>query len=341
MRWQGTTGMSLVSERSDGKISEKPQQRKAIQRKERQHEDTEHLQDIGKGQRESGFAEMTEEDREETKASKPQELLSKEDRSLSNSLIRFVRCKDYRWHHWHSCRLSSSDRELPSYSSFKHWKRHSWHWRSFLAPRWCSSFLACPYLRRWKLFTQVRVSDVIWDAGPLRRNADTDCIGTRNSHGHVPGQWFPPTWSPCRRWSTKTVCHVLRTVSGPCAHTSSYRTHPQQRNWTDLNTGKLYGHVANTSTGQCVQMQSLFNLPQGWWLHGLTSLEQMGVSLDVGAKWTSPSIPTGYHVVLNPQKTTNTRSVASESLCGLCASLVSFLYACIMNLSCDMVYTIQ
>ena len=71
--------MSLVSERSDGKISEKPQQRKAIQRKERQHEDTEHLQDIGKGQRESGFAEMTEEDREETKASKPLELLSRED----------------------------------------------------------------------------------------------------------------------------------------------------------------------------------------------------------------------------------------------------------------------
>ena len=30
--------------------------------------------------------------------------------------------------------------------------------------------------------------------------------------------------------------------------------------------------------------QSLFNLPQGWWLHGLTSLEQMGVFLDVGAK---------------------------------------------------------
>ena len=45
----------------------------------RQHEDTEHLQDTGKGQRESEFAEMTEEEREETKASKPQELLSKED----------------------------------------------------------------------------------------------------------------------------------------------------------------------------------------------------------------------------------------------------------------------
>ena len=65
--------------RSDGKISEKPQQRKVIHRKERQHEDAEHLQDIGKGQRESGFAEMTEEGREETKASKPQELLAKED----------------------------------------------------------------------------------------------------------------------------------------------------------------------------------------------------------------------------------------------------------------------
>ena len=46
---------------------------------ERQHEDTEHLQDIEKGQRESGFAETIEEEREETKASKPQELLSKED----------------------------------------------------------------------------------------------------------------------------------------------------------------------------------------------------------------------------------------------------------------------
>ena len=65
--------------RSDGKISEKPQQRKAIQRKARQHEDTEHLKDIGKGQRESGFAEMTEEEREKTKASKPPKLLSKED----------------------------------------------------------------------------------------------------------------------------------------------------------------------------------------------------------------------------------------------------------------------
>ena len=69
----------MASVRSDGKILEKPQQRKAIQRKERQHKDKEHLQDIGKGQRESGFAEMTEEEREETKASKPQELLSKED----------------------------------------------------------------------------------------------------------------------------------------------------------------------------------------------------------------------------------------------------------------------
>ena len=46
---------------------------------ERQHENTEHLQDIGKGQRENEFAEMSEEEREETKASKPQELLSKED----------------------------------------------------------------------------------------------------------------------------------------------------------------------------------------------------------------------------------------------------------------------
>ena len=45
---------------------------------ERQQEDTEHLQDIGKDQRESGFAEMTEEEREETKASKPQELLPKD-----------------------------------------------------------------------------------------------------------------------------------------------------------------------------------------------------------------------------------------------------------------------
>ena len=86
----------MVSVRSDGKISEKPQQRKAIQRKERQHEDTEHLQDIGKGQRESGFAEMTEEEREETKASKPQELLSKEDLFRILQLENFVRCKDYR-----------------------------------------------------------------------------------------------------------------------------------------------------------------------------------------------------------------------------------------------------
>ena len=305
---------------------------------ERQHEDTEHLQDIGKGQRESGFAEMTEEKREETKANQPQELLSKED---LDSSIRVARCKDYRWHYWHSCPLSSGDRELTSYSSFKHWKRHNWHWRSFLAPRWCSSFLACPYLRRWKLFTQVRVSDGIWDAGSLRRNADTDCIGTRNSHGHVPGQWFPPTWSPCRRWSSKTVCHVLGTVSGPSAHTSSYQTHPQQRNWTDLKTGKLYGHVANTCTGQCVQMQSLFNLPQGLvasrsdvtWIDGCVSGRRRQMNLPQYPHWLS----------CGPQsrQAANTRSVASESLCGLCASLVSFLYACVMNLSCDMVYMIQ
>ena len=57
---------------------------------------TQHLQDIRKGQGESGLAEMTEEGREETKASKPQELLSKEDQTLSNSSIRVVRCKDYR-----------------------------------------------------------------------------------------------------------------------------------------------------------------------------------------------------------------------------------------------------
>ena len=172
--------------RSDGKISEKSQQRKATQRKERQHEDTVHLQDIGKGQRESGFAKMTEEEREETKASKPHELLSKEDlfRILRLELSGAKTIDDI---------TGIAARYQAAIESYPVTVRSNIE--NVTVDTDAASGLpddAPPFLlvRIYgeKLFTQVRVSDGIWDAGPLRRNADTDCIGTRNSHGHVPGQ---------------------------------------------------------------------------------------------------------------------------------------------------------
>ena len=64
--------------RSDGKISEKPQQRKAIQKKERQHEDTAPARYWKRPDR-KWICRDDRRGREETKASEPQELLSKED----------------------------------------------------------------------------------------------------------------------------------------------------------------------------------------------------------------------------------------------------------------------